>query len=209
MIGLKRLARPIVNKPPLTVTVNELSQARPPFKQSCVDCISTTLEQQEEDKSMKKIRAILLAPILFVHIGPTVSAKEKSDRTAVKALANQSIAVKTKTGETYYGLMQSADDSGFTVQIADYDDFTSQEVNFKRDEVAKVWRASLRFDQKNIAKGAWIGAGAGMGVSLIGATVKGAPRWCALSPFYGAAAGAVAGAFWKKKHKKRELVYSI
>lgn len=158
---------------------------------------------------MKQLIAILMASVLLVHIGPTVSAKQKSDWTAVKALAKQSVAVKTKTGETYYGLMQSADDSGFTVQIADNDDFTSQEINFKRDEVARVWRVSLRFGQKNIAKAAWIGVGAGLGVSVIGATVRGAPTWFALSPVYGAAAGAVAGAFWKKKHKKRELVYSI
>lgn len=158
---------------------------------------------------MKKLIAILMPIVLSAQIAPVVSAKQKGDWTAVKALANQSVAVKTKTGETQYGLMQSADDAGFTVQIAEQDDFTPQEVNFKRDEVARVWRATLRFDQKNVAKGAWIGAGAGMGVSVLAATVKGVPRWFALSPVYGAGAGAIAGAFWKKKHKKRELVYSI
>ena len=111
--------------------------------------------------------------------------------------------------------MQSADDAGIMVQIAGQDDFTSQEINFPRDTVAKVWRARLRFGETNVTKAAWIGAGLGVGLGLAAAAIKGAagssdpPRWGALYPFFGAGVGAIAGKFWKKKHKKQELVYSI
>lgn len=164
---------------------------------------------------MKKLIAILMTSVLLIQIAPAVSAKQKGNWDMVKAMANRSVAVKTKTGETHYGLVQSADDAGITIQIAGQDDFTSQEINVRRDEVARVWRATLRFNQRNITKAAWIGAGAGVGVGIAAAAIKGStgssdpPTWVALYPFFGAGAGAVVGAFWKKKHKKHELVYSI
>src|SRR5215510_145058 len=101
---------------------------------------------------MTKLTVTLLIVVLLLH---TVSAKPKGDWNAVKALQNHSIAVETRTGETQYGLLQSADDSAILVHIAGEDDFTSQEINFRRDEVAKIWTAKLRFGEKNIAKGAW------------------------------------------------------
>src|SRR5215213_5317591 len=156
---------------------------------------------------MKKLITILVTSALLVQIAPAVAAKSKGDWNTVKALAHSSVAVKTKTGETHYGLMQSADDSGITVQIAGDDDFTPQEINFQRDEVAKVWRATLRFGQKNIAKGAWIGASAGVAIPFITALAQrgqdtGANAGGGLFMIYGAGAGAVAGKFWKKNHKK-------
>lgn len=163
---------------------------------------------------MKKLISILMASVLLLQLAPAGLAKSKGDWNAVKALANASVAVKTKTGETHYGLMRSADDSSITVQIADHDDFTPQELNFQRDQVAKVWRARLRFGQKNIAKGAWIGAGAGLGAGYIGALIHSATDsgdafvGGGLFIIYGAAAGAFLGRFWKKNHKKQELVYS-
>ena len=163
---------------------------------------------------MKKLISILIASVLLVQTAPAVSAKSKGDWNAVKALANSSVAVKTKTGETHYGLMRSADDSSITVQIADHDDFTAQEINFQRDQVAKVWRARLRFGQKNIAKGAWLGAGAGLGAGYIAALIHSATDpgdpfvGGGLFIIYGAAAGAFLGRFWKKNHKKQDLVYS-
>src|SRR5215217_3904913 len=163
---------------------------------------------------MKKLIAMLMSSTLLINITPAVLAKQKGDWNLVKTLANSSVALKTKTGETYYGLMRSADDSSITVQIADDDDFTAQEINFQRDELAKVWRARLRFGEKNIAKGAWIGAGAGVGVSMLAAVIQGArgssdpPTGAALFPIYGTGAGAIAGTFWRKNHKKQEMVYS-
>lgn len=163
---------------------------------------------------MKKLISILITSVLLVSLAPATAAKSKGDWNAVKALANASVAVKTKTGETHYGLMRAADDSSVTIQIADHDDFTPQEINFRRDEVAKVWRARLRFDQKNIGKGAWIGAAAGLGAGYIGALIHSATdpgdafAGGGLFIIYGAVAGAFLGRFWKKNHKKQELVYS-
>jgi hypothetical protein len=164
---------------------------------------------------MKKLFSILISSVLLIQTAPAVLAKQTGNWDLVKALANSSVAVKTKTGETYYGLMKSADDSSIAVQIADYDDFTPQEISFQRDEVAKVWRARLRFGEKNIAKGAWLGAGAGFGVGFISSAIIAArggsdpPTGAGLYPMLGAGAGALAGTSWKKGHKKQALVYSI
>jgi len=164
---------------------------------------------------MKKLTTILLTFVLLLESVPTVWAKPKGDWGAVKALVNHSIAIRTRSGETKYGLMQSADDVSIRIQLAGEEDFTSQEITVRRDEVEKVWRARLRFGEKNIAKGAWIGAGAGLGGAWITAAVyaKGSDGDSApgvvLFPLYGAAIGAFAGKFWKKRHKKQHLVYSI
>lgn len=164
---------------------------------------------------MKKLISILTALVLLAHIAPAVSAKQKSDWIIVKSMVDRSVAVKTKSGETHFGLIRSADDSSITIQIAGRDDFTAQEINFRRDEVEKVWQAKLRFNEANVAKGAWIGAGIGLGVA-IAISVELAVRHEAdanvggvFITMIGAGAGAVAGKFWKKKHKKQKLVYSV
>jgi hypothetical protein len=164
---------------------------------------------------MKRLIAILMSSVLLIQIAPAVSAKPKGDWNAVKALLNHSVAVKTHRGETHYGLMQSADDNAIAVQIAGRDDFTSQEISFQRNEIAKVWRVTLRFGERNIAKAAWIGAAAGLGVSLTAVAVQDArgssdpPTGGALFPIIGAGAGAIAGMLWRKKHRKDALVYSV
>jgi hypothetical protein len=163
---------------------------------------------------MTTLITTLLKLVLLTNFVPTVSAKQKGDWNAVKALSNMSIAVRTTNGETHFGLLQSADDTAITVQIAGSEDFTSQEIVFRRDEIEKVWRAKLRFSEKNIAKGALIGAGAGLGAALITASVLAGrnsddpPVGLGAFPLYGAGGGAIAGVFWKKKYKKQELVYS-
>ena len=164
---------------------------------------------------MRKLFATLLTSLLLLQTVPLVSAKPKGDWDTVKSLANHSVAIKTTKGETHYGLLQSADDAGLMVQIAGKEDFTGQEVSFRRDEVAKVWSARLRFGDRNIAKAAWIGAGAGFATTIITLTAVGrsddAGKYLAAAwfPFIGAGAGAIAGVFWKKKHKKQDLVYSV
>jgi hypothetical protein len=164
---------------------------------------------------MKKLISTLMSLLLLIQIAPAVAAKQKGDWTTVKSMVDRSVAVKTRSGETHFGLIRSADDSSITIQIAGRDDFTSQEINFRRDEVIKVWQAKLRFDEANVAKGAWIGAGIGLGVS-IAVTLALAARddadanaGGAFGPLIGAGAGAIVGMFWKKKHKKQELVYSV
>jgi len=161
---------------------------------------------------MKKLIAILIALGLLAHLAPTVSAKQKGDWNGVKALTKQ-IAVKTKSGKTHYGLVDSIDDNGITIVIAGRDDMTSQKITVKREDVAQVWRAKLRFDEDNVGKAAWIGAGAGLAVvgGIVAANhdAEDAPAGAVYIILIGAGAGALVGKFWKKKHKKQELVYSI
>lgn len=164
---------------------------------------------------MKRITANFLALVLLTQFVPAVSAKPKGNWNSVKELTKTSISIKTKTGGTYYGLVQSVDDDGITLQLAGKEDFTRQEVVFRRDDIEKVWRAKLRFAERNIAKGALIGAGAGLGAALVTALVYAKtnpgdpPVGVGAFPFYGAGIGAIAGMFWKKKHKKQELIYSV
>jgi len=164
---------------------------------------------------MERFTVKLLTMVLLLHIAPAVSAKPKGDWGAVKVALGHSIAVKTTNGETYYGLLRSADDTNIVVQVAGKDDFTGQEISFRRKEIQKVWRAKLRFGERNIAKAGWIGAGVGAVTTVVTLTAvagkENADRalvsvWF---PFIGAGIGAIAGAYWKKKHKKQELLYSI
>jgi hypothetical protein len=97
---------------------------------------------------MKNLIATLLSLTVLIQITPAVSAKPKGNWNAVIALANRSIAVETTNGETHYGLLQSADDAVIVVQIAGADDFTTQAVSLRREEVRKVWRTKLRFGEK-------------------------------------------------------------
>jgi hypothetical protein len=164
---------------------------------------------------VKKFIATLLSLTVLIQITPTVSAKPKGNWNSVIALTNHSIAVETTSGETHYGLQQSADDGTMMVQIAGADDFTTQAVSLRREEVRKVWRAKLRFGEKNIAKGAWVGAGVGLTATVVTlSAVSGSENadralGAAWLPVLGAGTGAIVGVFWKKKHKKQDLVYSI
>ena len=166
---------------------------------------------------MKRLISILITSILLVQIAPAVSAKQKGDWNNVKAFLHYSVAVKTKIGETYYGLVQSADDSSIAVQIADQEGFTPQEINFQRHEVEKVWSATLRFGEHHVAKAALIGAATGLmsgfATARIRQTRDSTDLTIGMEPgmflFYGAAAGALVGAIWKKKHQKEKLVYSV
>ena len=164
---------------------------------------------------MRTLTATFLSFLLTTQLAPAIFAESKGDWTAVKALANLSVAVSTTTGETHFGLLQTVGDTSLELRIAGSDDFTGQEIVIPRAEVLKVWRAQLRFGQKNIGKGALIGAGAGLGVAFITAGILGAqhsedpPVGLGAFPIYGAGAGAVAGKFWRKGHKKEHLIYSV
>jgi hypothetical protein len=165
---------------------------------------------------MKKLTASLMTLLLLAQIAPATTAKQKGDWTAVKALLKTSIAVKTRSGDTHFGLLQAVDDAGMEVQLAEDDDFIPQQISLRRDEVEKVWIARLRFGQKHVGRGALVGAGAGLGAAFLTAWAlyeKGssdAPAGVGVFPLYGAGAGAVVGKlFWKKGHKKQKLVYSM
>ena len=161
---------------------------------------------------MKKLITILIALGLLVQLATVVSAKQRGDWDSVKALTKQ-IAVKTKSGKTHYGLVEAVDDNGITILIAGRDDMTAQKITVKREDVAQVWRARLRFDEDNVKKATWIGAGAGLAV--VGGVIAAqheeddAPAGAVYIILIGAGAGALLGKFWKKKHKKLDTVYSI
>jgi len=160
----------------------------------------------------KKLISTLISLLLLVHLAPFASAKQKGDWENVKDLTKQ-IAVKTKTGKTHYGLVAEVDDNGITVLIAGRDEMTSQKITVKREDVAQVWRARLRFDEDNVKKASLIGAGAGLAV--VGAVIaanndaEDAPAGAVYIVMIGAGAGSLLGRFWKKKHKKQALVYSV
>jgi hypothetical protein len=161
---------------------------------------------------MKKLISILIALGLLVNSAPTVSAKQIGDWDNVKGLTKQ-IAVKTKRGATHYGLVDTVDDDTITIQIAGRDEMTFQKITIKREDVARVWHARLRFDEDNVTKATWMGAGAGLAVvgGVIAASneAEDAPAGAVYIVMIGAGAGALLGKFWKKKHKKLNLVYSI
>jgi hypothetical protein len=167
---------------------------------------------------MKKLISILISLGLLIQVAPPVAAKPKGDWSNLKALptgSNNSVAVETTRGALYYGLLDSTDDDGITIQLAGAQEMMPQKITLKRGQVAKVWRARLRFDEDNVKKATLIGTGVGIGVSVAVTLVlasKSEPdvnAGAALIPMIGAGAGAFAGMFWKKRHKKQELVYSI
>jgi hypothetical protein len=163
---------------------------------------------------MKKLTATLLTFLLILNTAPRVSAKPKGNWDMVKALVNKQIAVRTQNGTTHFGVLEVADDNAIQIWLADNERLT-RVISLRRDEVAKVWLAKLRMDETNVGKGALIGTGVGIGVGFIAAGILASqcegcpPHGFALFPMAGAGIGALLGSFWKKKHKKRELVYSI
>ena len=126
----------------------------------------------------------------------------------------QEIAVQTRDGKTNFGFLRAVTDGEIKVQIAGKKNLAATETVFDRQNVRKVWRATLRFGGRNIGKGALIGAGAGAGIGAVGAAAANDDDGLAfaavpLFALYGAGIGAVAGIFVKKSHKKGELVYSV
>jgi len=163
---------------------------------------------------MRKSVASLLTFVLLTSIAPSASAKPRGDWNAVKALTGQPITLKARGGKTSFGILRSADDDGVKVQVAGKEELADNETLFRRDEVEKVWRANLRFGERNTAKGAWVGAGVGLGAGFLTAWALSkkddtACVGCGLFPIYGAGLGAVVGTFVKKEHKKGKLIYSI
>ena len=163
---------------------------------------------------MKKLTATLLTFLLILHAAPRVSAKPKGNWDAVKSLVSKSIAVRTKSGITYFGLLETAGDNAIRIWLADGEGLTRQ-ISLDRDQVLRVWLAKLRFNGTNVGKGALIGTGVGIGVGFIAAGILASqceacpPHGFALFPIGGAGVGALLGSLWKKKHKKQELIYSI
>jgi hypothetical protein len=164
---------------------------------------------------MKRIVAPLLTVVLLTSVVPAASAKPTGDWNAVRNLAGQGVAVKTKDGVTSFGILGIADDAGMKVQMAGKEEFAQHETLFRRDEVEKVWRARLRFGGRHTGKGAWIGAGVGAvaGVVRVYSAEDRSDGQLGLAipayTIFGAGIGAVIGAFSRKGHKKGKLIYSL
>lgn len=144
---------------------------------------------------------------------PTASARQLSDWNTVKNLTGQEIAVQTKRGATFFGLLRFANDSELRVQIAEERAITIHERTYSRDEIGKVWRATLRFGESKTARGALIGAGAGVayvGVAILVEKGTTARHFSLAVPasLFGALVGALIGSSHRKGHKKEKLIYS-
>ncbi|MEZ5345077.1 MAG: hypothetical protein R2681_05910 [Pyrinomonadaceae bacterium] len=123
----------------------------------------------------------------------------------------QEIVTKTKNGKMNYGVLRSADDSGIKIELAGAKSLSGNETEFTKDEVKKVWRATLFEGKRNTGKGALIGAAAGAGAGgAVYAASSDDPLSGAAIPLFalgGAALGGIFGFLSKTKHKKGELIY--
>lgn len=163
---------------------------------------------------MQKLIALFLMLASFASTGFVTFAKQKGDWGAIKNSVNQEIAVKTANGKTSFGVLRSVDDNGIKIQFAEKKGLSSQETTIGRDEIKKIWQASLRYGERQIGKGALIGAGIGAGFGFIaGATAKEPDplnyAGVLLYGIAGAGVGAVAGIFSKKGHQKKYLLYAV
>lgn len=167
---------------------------------------------------MKKITASFLTLVLLTVMMPETVAKQTGNWDAVKLLTNHEIAIKVKNGGVSFGLLRAADNVSIKVLLAEEKGISYKETQFSRDEIAQVWRAELRFDERQVMKGALIGAGVGAGIgAAVAANLPSdidvdAGVTAGAIIVYGivfGGAGAVIGAFRKKGHKKRTLIYSV
>lgn len=164
---------------------------------------------------MRTIFVWSLIVVLSVSTTPATFAKTQSEWSILKSSIDQGIAIRTKDGETLFGVLSFVDDSEIKMHLADERQLDARETSFRRESVVKVWRATLRFDERNTGKGALIGAGVGLGAGFATVIVmakRGSsdpPHGFALFPLIGAGVGALVGASKKKEHKKQKLIYSI
>lgn len=166
----------------------------------------------------RKLLSVLAMSSILLVSSSLVFAKSQRDWSTVESLVNQEAAIKTQNGKTTYGIIKSVDANSLVLQAAGNKTLTQTDTTINRNEVKKIWRALLYVNEGNAGKGALIGAGVGavaIGVPAvaggrsdddIGASLAGAAFF--LGAIAGAAVGGIAGFLIKKKHKKRDLVFS-
>lgn len=170
---------------------------------------------------MKKFLSVWLLISTIVIGAPLCPAQQTkpSDWNALADYLNREIAVKTKNGETKFGVLKSADAGEIKIQIVERKNQSGAETKFSRNEIVKVWSAQLRYGKRKTAKGALIGAGVGAAAGLIyvGTAAKGNSQTgpdgqagvaVPVLPLGGAAIGSLLGAFSRKNHKKIKLIYA-
>lgn len=162
---------------------------------------------------VKKILSAILAAAFMMAGAGGAFAKAKGDWEAVKGYNHREIAIQRSDGETLFGRIKEIDDSGLTMLTANQKQYLENEVKIPRNDVKKVWRAKLRYNERRIGTGALIGAGAGAAAGIIevknrkepsGTVVIAIPLYAAI----GGGIGAAIGYFSKKKNKKKQLIYS-
>jgi hypothetical protein len=162
---------------------------------------------------LNKIASFALIIGLITISFQTAFAKSSNNWNGVIGLKNTYIAVNETGGQTTFGLLRSVNDTEIMIDVAEKDRLSGQMKTISRNDVKKVWRAELRFDERYLGAGAAIGAGAGAVAAAIsinkpenrgdGQAVLAIPVYT----FLGAGIGAIAGFFAKKGHKKKALVY--
>lgn len=163
---------------------------------------------------MKNFAAVLLSILLFAGGAPSLLAKSGGDWETVKAAKDQEVAVKMKSGATVYGVLREISDSEVKLQRARKKDFDAQPTVYRRAEIAKIWRAELRFGSRRTGIGAIIGTGVGgaIGYGVFRGQPKDDGQAAVVVPFFaivGAGVGSVVGFFSKKSHKKMNLLYRV
>ena len=161
------------------------------------------------------VAQFLIVLLLFVSVSPV--AAQTGDWNALTSQVNNEVAVKAENRKTVFGILTEANFDSIKVKTSGGK--SDSEVSFKREEVDKIWLATLssgsRKTLRDVGIGAAVGAGLGAGVGLIalGATggsddfagILGAST--AIGAGIGAAIGGAGGFFSRSKNKKDRLIY--
>lgn len=161
------------------------------------------------------VAQFLIVLLLFISASPI--AAQTGDWNALTAQVNKEVAVKTKNRKTVFGILTEADSDLIKVKTSGGNSVS--EVSFRREEVDKVWFATLSKDSRKTLLGVGVGAavgagvGAGAGLILLGAT-GGSDDFAgilvtstAIGAGIGAAIGGASGFFSRSKNKKDRLIY--
>lgn len=163
-----------------------------------------------------KILSLFLIFILFSLSSQTTFA-QKNSWDSIKGFVTQEIAIKKQNGDILFGRLDSVNDKEIVIQIANKNDLTTNNLTLNKTEVEKVWEATLRFKERNTAKGTLIGAGVGaaIGVAITVSSTK-KPDSDGLEALSipiimlpAAGLGAIIGFFSKKGHKRGKLIYVV
>ncbi len=162
---------------------------------------------------LNKIASFALILVLTTISFQAAFAKSSNDWSSVIGLLNKDVAVNETGGQTVFGKLSSVNENEIVLQVADKSGYSGQSQTILRTNIKKIWRAELRFGERNTGKGAAIGAGAGVVAAVIyikkpenrsdGQASLAIPVYTIL----GAGIGAIGGFFVKKGHKKKSLVY--
>lgn len=159
----------------------------------------------------------LVLMFTFFSLSSQTAFAQKDSWDSVKSVVTQEVAIKKNAGDMFFGRLNSVNENELVIQIANKTNLTTTNLTINKTEVEKVWQATLRFNERNTAKGALIGAGVGAAIGVavtVSATKKSDSDGLeALSiPIImlpAAGLGAIFGFFSKKGHKRGKLIYSV